>query len=213
MKKYCECYQAGVKCTSLCKCELCKNCDPSLKQSIYNHQCQLQQQQQIKGEFSFGYNVLMNQNENSKEMYSADFNHQHSVSKGPSQVKQQDEHSNMEEEGCNLNSHEMNDEQKQAAAQPRTQKKISKKKLKSEQRAQQNNGELNVPEGPCDFSTLLAQSKLLKPRGAASLADASSEGQLPLSSEKENSSQRKKKPTANRSASPKKVDQPNSDPH
>lgn len=26
LKKYCECYQAGVPCTSLCKCEGCKNC-------------------------------------------------------------------------------------------------------------------------------------------------------------------------------------------
>jgi hypothetical protein len=26
-KKYCECYQAGVKCTELCKCEHCKNMD------------------------------------------------------------------------------------------------------------------------------------------------------------------------------------------
>lgn len=26
-KKYCECYQAGIKCTELCKCEKCKNCD------------------------------------------------------------------------------------------------------------------------------------------------------------------------------------------
>lgn len=30
LKKYCECYQAGVKCTDLCKCINCKNCqDPS----------------------------------------------------------------------------------------------------------------------------------------------------------------------------------------
>jgi len=26
-KKYCECYQAGVKCTENCKCENCKNMD------------------------------------------------------------------------------------------------------------------------------------------------------------------------------------------
>lgn len=25
LKKYCECYQAGLKCGSNCKCELCKN--------------------------------------------------------------------------------------------------------------------------------------------------------------------------------------------
>ena len=25
IKKYCECYHAGVKCTDLCKCEGCKN--------------------------------------------------------------------------------------------------------------------------------------------------------------------------------------------
>lgn len=24
-KKYCECYQAGIKCSDLCKCENCKN--------------------------------------------------------------------------------------------------------------------------------------------------------------------------------------------
>ena len=28
-KKYCECYQAGVKCSELCKCESCKNMDPA----------------------------------------------------------------------------------------------------------------------------------------------------------------------------------------
>lgn len=25
LKKYCECYQAGLKCSELCKCEDCKN--------------------------------------------------------------------------------------------------------------------------------------------------------------------------------------------
>lgn len=29
LKKYCECYAAGVKCSELCKCETCKNMDPS----------------------------------------------------------------------------------------------------------------------------------------------------------------------------------------
>eukprot|EP01015_Nassula_variabilis_P026240 TRINITY_DN5220_c0_g1_i1.p2 TRINITY_DN5220_c0_g1~~TRINITY_DN5220_c0_g1_i1.p2 ORF type:complete len:281 (-),score=44.49 TRINITY_DN5220_c0_g1_i1:2-844(-) len=29
VKKYCECYQLGVKCTDLCKCEECRNCDSS----------------------------------------------------------------------------------------------------------------------------------------------------------------------------------------
>lgn len=27
MKKYCECYQAGIKCSEACKCEDCKNGD------------------------------------------------------------------------------------------------------------------------------------------------------------------------------------------
>lgn len=27
MKKYCECFQAGIKCSDLCKCDGCKNCD------------------------------------------------------------------------------------------------------------------------------------------------------------------------------------------
>ena len=27
LKKYCECFQSGVKCTDLCKCEGCKNCE------------------------------------------------------------------------------------------------------------------------------------------------------------------------------------------
>lgn len=27
LKKYCECYQSGVACTSLCICEGCKNCE------------------------------------------------------------------------------------------------------------------------------------------------------------------------------------------
>lgn len=29
LKKYCECYAAGVKCSELCKCETCKNMDPN----------------------------------------------------------------------------------------------------------------------------------------------------------------------------------------
>lgn len=29
LKKYCECYQAGIKCSELCKCEGCKNIDAS----------------------------------------------------------------------------------------------------------------------------------------------------------------------------------------
>ena len=29
LKKYCECFQNKVKCTDLCKCTGCKNCDPS----------------------------------------------------------------------------------------------------------------------------------------------------------------------------------------
>jgi len=28
-KKYCECFQAGIKCSELCKCEDCRNCDLS----------------------------------------------------------------------------------------------------------------------------------------------------------------------------------------
>ncbi|KAF0690398.1 Aste57867_18233 [Aphanomyces stellatus] len=28
LKKYCECYQAGVKCGNLCRCQMCKNCNP-----------------------------------------------------------------------------------------------------------------------------------------------------------------------------------------
>lgn len=27
LKKYCECFNSGVKCTSSCKCEECKNCE------------------------------------------------------------------------------------------------------------------------------------------------------------------------------------------
>jgi len=27
LKKYCECYQAGIQCTEMCKCENCKNMD------------------------------------------------------------------------------------------------------------------------------------------------------------------------------------------
>ena len=27
MKKYCECFQAGIKCSEKCKCIRCKNCE------------------------------------------------------------------------------------------------------------------------------------------------------------------------------------------
>lgn len=42
-KKYCECFNAGVKCTYLCKCENChnKNCDHTLNT-------------ELKRSFSFG---------------------------------------------------------------------------------------------------------------------------------------------------------------
>lgn len=35
-KKYCECFQSGARCTSLCKCEECKNMEPmiSIQQRI-----------------------------------------------------------------------------------------------------------------------------------------------------------------------------------
>ena len=33
LKKYCECYQANVKCSNLCKCEACKNRDFNLTKS------------------------------------------------------------------------------------------------------------------------------------------------------------------------------------
>ena len=32
-KKYCECFQQGVICSDLCKCEGCKNCEPSKVES------------------------------------------------------------------------------------------------------------------------------------------------------------------------------------
>ncbi|CAD8053497.1 unnamed protein product [Paramecium sonneborni] len=31
LKKYCECYQMGVKCSELCKCDECKNCEMPVK--------------------------------------------------------------------------------------------------------------------------------------------------------------------------------------
>lgn len=31
LKKYCECYQARVRCTDICKCSGCRNCEPKLK--------------------------------------------------------------------------------------------------------------------------------------------------------------------------------------
>lgn len=31
LKKYCECFQMGVKCSELCKCDDCKNCDHPVK--------------------------------------------------------------------------------------------------------------------------------------------------------------------------------------
>lgn len=44
LKKYCECYAAGVKCSELCKCETCKNMDHNTiikKAQSYNHMAYL----------------------------------------------------------------------------------------------------------------------------------------------------------------------------
>lgn len=40
LKKYCECFQSGVKCSDLCKCESCKNMptDESAKQEPHRHE-------------------------------------------------------------------------------------------------------------------------------------------------------------------------------
>lgn len=36
LKKYCECFQNGVKCTDLCKCEGCKNCVEKPQNTSHN---------------------------------------------------------------------------------------------------------------------------------------------------------------------------------
>ncbi|ETV95274.1 hypothetical protein H310_11176 [Aphanomyces invadans] len=38
LKKYCECFQAGVKCGTLCRCQMCKNCSPDGATDPHHHQ-------------------------------------------------------------------------------------------------------------------------------------------------------------------------------
>ena len=35
MKKYCECYHAGIPCSEFCKCDHCKNNEFSIKESAF----------------------------------------------------------------------------------------------------------------------------------------------------------------------------------
>lgn len=56
LKKYCECYQAGIKCSELCKCEGCKNIDASsLVKRARNIGILSQDGFNIMGENSQGY--------------------------------------------------------------------------------------------------------------------------------------------------------------
>lgn len=45
LKKYCDCFQSGLKCTELCKCDGCQNCDKS-------HQHAKSVRPNLKGNFS-----------------------------------------------------------------------------------------------------------------------------------------------------------------
>ena len=46
-KKYCECFQAGIKCSELCQCDGCKNCEEGFKNCDFSDE-ELHQLHQAK---------------------------------------------------------------------------------------------------------------------------------------------------------------------
>lgn len=72
LKKYCECYQAGIKCTDLCKCDSCKNNEgatitkkkkgnPFQEYNQYSEQ-KIEISNFQANSFTFGYNEIFENN-------------------------------------------------------------------------------------------------------------------------------------------------------
>ena len=81
-KKYCECFQQGVMCTDLCKCEICKNTEesrPSTFENLFIVQKMPKKENRVPfGENSSYLNKIVSNEDNSGKNSNRRCNHFHS---------------------------------------------------------------------------------------------------------------------------------------